>query len=127
MEEMNETKEKKSGKKERNPLKRLYLWTLSFAETKYAAWSLFIVAVIESIFFPVPPDAILVPLSIARPRRALLFCLICSVGSVLGGAIGYLIGYFLREPVAMPLLRFFNLTKAFEQISIEYGKHAALA
>jgi membrane protein YqaA with SNARE-associated domain len=125
--EENHTETVSPPPKERNPLKKLYRWTLRFAETKYAVLALSIVAITESIFFPVPPDAILIPLAIARPKKALFFCLVCSASSVLGGTIGYLIGFYLSDPVAIPLIRFFGLEAAFHQVKLEYTKHAALA
>ena len=113
--------------RERNPLRRLYNWTLKFAETRYAVWALFIVALAESVFFPIPPDVLLVALSIAKPKRALLFALICAAGSLTGAVCGYALGYYLKEPVAMPLIRLLGLTETFENVARYYREYAAVA
>jgi membrane protein YqaA with SNARE-associated domain len=75
-----------------NLLRRLYDWTISWAERPGGAWALFAIAVAEASFFVVPPDVLLIALSVGRPRSALRFALICSAGSVLGGMLGYAIG-----------------------------------
>lgn len=113
--------------KERNPLRRLYLWTLKFAETPHAVWVLFVVAVAESVFFPIPPDAFLLALAIARPKRAIFFALVCAAGSLTGAVCGYALGYYLKEPLAMPLIRFLGLTQTFEDVAGYYREYAALA
>jgi len=73
-------------------LRRLYDWVLSWAQTPYGAVALFVLAFTESSFFPVPPDVLLIALAISIPAKALKYALLCSVGSVLGGMAGYLIG-----------------------------------
>ena len=72
--------------------RRLYDWTLSFAERKQAAPALFLISFAESSFFPIPPDILLIPLCLGALRKALFFAFICSLASVLGGAAGYAIG-----------------------------------
>ena len=62
----------------------LYRLTLSLAESPHAPWALGIIAFAESSFFPVPPDTILIPMSLARPKRAWFYALICTIGSVGG-------------------------------------------
>ncbi len=74
------------------PLKRLYDWVLHWAETPYGTPALFLLAAAESSFFPVPPDVLLMALGLSIPKKALRYALICTVGSVLGGMLGYLIG-----------------------------------
>lgn len=80
-------------------VRRLYDWVLHWAETPYGAPALFILAFAESFVFPIPPDVLLLALCISLPARAFRFALICSLGSVLGGGLGYLIGYGLWEVV----------------------------
>lgn len=77
----------------------LYNWVLSWAAHPHAQWALFILAVAESSFFPIPPDVLLIAMGIADPENALRFALITSVGSVLGGTAGYGIGHFGGRPV----------------------------
>lgn len=73
-------------------IRKLYDWVLRWADTPYGAPALFILAFIESSFFPVPPDVLLMALSLSKPKRAFYYALICTVGSVLGGMLGYYIG-----------------------------------
>ena len=75
------------------PFRALYDWTLRWAGHPRAPWALGGLSIAESSFFPVPPDVLLAPMSMARPQRAMRFALITTVGSVLGGLIGYAIGY----------------------------------
>lgn len=73
-------------------VRRLYDWVLHWAETPYGAPALFILAFAESSFFPVPPDVLLIALSISIRRKSFYYALLCTAGSVLGGAFGFLIG-----------------------------------
>ena len=74
-------------------IRRLYNWTIGWADRPGGAWALFGIAFIESSFFPIPPDVLLLALCVGAPTRSFRFALICSAGSVLGGMFGYLIGY----------------------------------
>jgi membrane protein YqaA with SNARE-associated domain len=76
-------------------VRRLYDWTLHWAETPYAAPALFVLALVEASFFPVPPDVLLMPLALGRPAKALRYAALCTAGSVLGGLIGWYIGFGL--------------------------------
>ena len=80
------------------PLRRLYHWTIGWAERPSAGWALFAIAFAESSFFPIPPDVLLIALGIGKPKRALRFAAICTAGSVLGGIAGYGIGHLLTGP-----------------------------
>ena len=75
--------------------RRLYDWVLHWAETPYGLWALFILAFAESSFFPIPPDVLLIALATGLPKKSFKFALWCSVASLLGGILGYLIGQFL--------------------------------
>ena len=75
-------------------LRRLYDWILSWAESPYGAAALFVLAFVESVFFPVPPDALLIALVLGSRRRAFFFAAICALGSLLGGAAGYALGHY---------------------------------
>ncbi|MCS7304971.1 MAG: DedA family protein [Thermoguttaceae bacterium] len=75
------------------PLKRLYYWVLHWAETPYGTPALFILAFAESSFFPIPPDVLQIALSISKPRRSFYYALVSGIGSVLGGLVGWLIGF----------------------------------
>ena len=77
--------------------RRLYNWVLRWAETTYALPALIVLSFAESSFFPIPPDALLLPLCLSEPRKAYRFALWCSIASVLGGMAGYGLGMFLWE------------------------------
>jgi membrane protein YqaA with SNARE-associated domain len=96
--------------------RRLYDWVLSWAETPYGALALFLLAVAESSIFPIPPDVLLIALVMGAPGRWWRFALICTAGSVLGGAIGYLIGKFLMEGIGMRIIDFYHAHAYFEQV-----------
>jgi len=83
--------------KSKNPLRRIYDWTLSLAEKKLAGLWLGLLSFAEASFFPIPPDVLLIPLCLGRLRKAFRFALICSVASVLGGLAGYAMGAFAWE------------------------------
>ena len=94
-------------------LRRLYQRVLLLAASRYAPVWLAAVAFAESSFFPVPPDALLIPMALARPDRALRYALIATVASVAGGMLGYLIGYALFDQVARPLLALYHYEAAY--------------
>ena len=74
-------------------LKRIYDWVLSWAETPYGVPVLVMLAFAEASFFPIPPDVLLIALSLARPRHAMRYALAATIGSACGGVLGYAIGY----------------------------------
>lgn len=80
-------------------LHTLLLWVESFAATPYGGLALFAIALAESSFFPVPPDVLLIALCLAEPANSLWFALICTLGSVLGGMLGYGIGRWGGRPL----------------------------
>jgi membrane protein YqaA with SNARE-associated domain len=73
--------------------RRMYDWVLSFADRPGGSWALFGFSFAESSFFPIPPDPLLIALSLGKPKRALWFATVCAIGSVLGGLAGYAIGW----------------------------------
>ena len=103
------------------PTKRLYRWTMSLAETRYAPLALGIIAFAESSFFPVPPDVILVPMSLARPRRAWLYALICTIGSVTGALLGYAIGALLYGTVGKWLIHLYGYDARIANLRAFFG------
>jgi membrane protein YqaA with SNARE-associated domain len=80
-------------------LRRLYNWVLALSEKRSAPWALSAVSFAESSFFPIPPDAMLVPMCLAKPNRAYYYAGICTISSVLGGLLGYAIGYLLYDSI----------------------------
>src|SRR5689334_7310131 len=103
-------------------LRRLYDRILALAASPRAEWWLAIVAFAESSFFPVPPDALLIPMVLARPRYAFRFAAICTAASVVGGALGYLIGYALFTQLAEPLIHFYGYGSRFEAFRAMYAE-----
>ena len=85
-------------------VRRVYDWVLGWADHQYGSVALFAIAFAESSFFPIPPDVLLMALALGKTQAAFRFALICSVGSVLGGLAGYLIGWQLMETVGQPIL-----------------------
>ena len=105
-------------------LHRLYMRTLALAASPRALWWLAAVAFAESGFFPIPPDALLIPMALARPDRAWRFATVCLVASVAGGALGYLIGYAVFDQLARPLIDFYGYGDrfaAFQDLYARYG------
>ena len=81
-------------------IKRLYDWVLSWGNSRWGALALFILAFAESSFFPIPPDVLLIALCLGAITRSFRFATICLVGSILGAAGGYAIGYYLWQNTA---------------------------
>ena len=102
-----------------NYLRRLYEWILHWAETKYGVPALFLLAMAESSFFPIPPDVLLIPLALGARSKAIRFALVCSVASIVGGIVGYGIGYFAwwngAEAYSAVALFFFNHIPGFTE------------
>ncbi len=96
-------------------LRRLYDWTLSLAAGPRAPQALGAVAFAESSVFPLPPDLLLIPMCVGNRQRAWYFAAVCTVASVLGGLLGYLIGAILFEQVATPILTFYGYMDKFDQ------------
>jgi membrane protein YqaA with SNARE-associated domain len=107
-------------------LRRLYDWTLSLAARKSAQWWLGIISFVESSVFLVPAEALLVPMGLAQPERAYRYALITTVGSVLGGIAGWLIGYYAYELVARPVLEFYGSLDKFEVLRSSSSRDAIL-
>ncbi len=115
------------GKPARRPgmARRLYNWVLHWAETPYGTPALFVNSFAESSFFPVPPDALLIALSIGQPKKALRFAAWCSVASVLGGLAGYLIGAVAWAAVGDFFFRWVPsfTPEAFERVRALYDRY----
>jgi membrane protein YqaA with SNARE-associated domain len=108
-------------------LRRLYDWVMRWAQSPYATPALFVLAVAESSFFPVPPDVLLMALAISLPRRALYYAGICTVGSVVGGLLGYLIGLEFYELLGRRIIEFYGVTEEFNYVRGKYRDNAFAA
>jgi len=104
-------------------IKKLYDWVLHWAETPYGVPALFVLAFAESSFFPVPPDVLLIALAISIPRKSFKYAVICTVGSVLGGILGYGIGHYGYEAVGKPIVDFYQGQGVMDVIKLQYDKH----
>ena len=108
-------------------IRKLYDWVLRWAATPYAIPALFIVSFVESSFFPIPPDVLLIAMVVAIPAGWLRFALICSVGSVLGGMFGYLIGYQFMDLIGNRIVGFYHFQEKWDKIGLLYEKYNAWA
>lgn len=108
-------------------LRRLYDWVLSWAETPYGTWALFALAFCESSFFPIPPDILLIALAVALPKKSFKYALVCSCGSLLGGCLGYLIGWQFMASVGDAIIRFYGLQDKYDYIQQAYSLYDAWA
>ena len=106
-------------------LKRIYDWCIDAAHKPYALWILGAVAFAESSFFPVPPDVMLIPMSLARPQRAWLYASVCTAMSVLGGILGYAIGALLYDSIGHWLIQFYHLGDKVETFRAGYAEWGA--
>lgn len=105
-------------------LYRLKAWVESFAAKPYATSALFVIAFIESSFFPIPPDVLLIALGVAKPRRAFWYALVCTLGSVTGAFLGYYIGYALFETVGSKIVDFYGFHDKFQYVLDKYRENA---
>jgi len=108
-------------------IRKLYDWTISLAAHPRAIWALAIIAFVESSFFPIPPDVLMIPMIIAAPTRAFRIAAVSTVASLLGGLFGYAIGALLFETVGQPILDFYGKADAFESFAIRYNDWGAWA
>ena len=106
-------------------LRRLYDWTMELAAHRSAPWALAGVSFIESSVFPIPPDVMLIPMVLAERRKAWFYATLCTAASVVGGAFGYFIGYFLFETVGEPILRLYGYQEAFQDFAARYNDWGA--
>src|SRR6201993_2316186 len=107
-------------------LKRIYDWCIDAADKPYALWILAAVAFAESSFFPVPPDIMLLPMSVAQPKRAWLFAAVCTAASVVGGVLGYAIGALLYDSVGHWLITLYGLGDKVETFRASYAEWGSL-
>jgi membrane protein YqaA with SNARE-associated domain len=110
---------------DRGMLRRIYDWCIEAAHKPYAMWIMAAVAFAESSFFPVPPDVMLIPMSLARPARAWLYATVCTAASVLGGILGYAIGALLYDSLGHWLINLYGLGDKVEAFRAGYAEYGA--
>jgi membrane protein YqaA with SNARE-associated domain len=107
-------------------LRRLYDWCIAAAGKPHASWILGVVSFVESSFFPIPPDVMLIPMSLARPDRAYYYATLCTVTSVAGGVFGYVIGAYLYDSVGLWLMQLYGYGDKIEAFRSAYAEWGAL-
>lgn len=107
-------------------IKKMYDWVLHWAETPYGVPALFLLSFAESSFFPVPPDVLLIALAVSIPAKSFRFAAVCAVGSVVGGIVGYGIGFYGYEAVGKPIVDFYHGQAVMDKVKILYDQHGFL-
>jgi len=102
-------------------LRGLYDRTMRLAASRHALWALAVVAFIESSVFPIPPDALMIPMILAAPRRAFVIAGLATLSSVLGGLFGYWIGFALFESLGRPVLEALGKADAMAEFSERFN------
>lgn len=106
-------------------LRRLYNWCIAAAHKPHAEWTLGIISFVESSFFPIPPDVMLIPMSIARPSRAYYYATLCTLTSVAGGLVGYAIGAVLYDSIGQWLIALYGYGDKVEAFREAYNAYGA--
>jgi membrane protein YqaA with SNARE-associated domain len=106
-------------------LRRIYDWCIAAADKPYALWILTGVSFAESSFFPVPPDIMLIPMSLAKPHRAWLYATVCTAASVVGGVLGYGIGALLYDSIGQWLIGLYGYGDKVEAFRSSYAQYGA--
>jgi membrane protein YqaA with SNARE-associated domain len=106
-------------------LRRVYDWALRSAEKPHAVWVMGGISFAESSVFPVPPDIMQIPMTLARPDRAFTYALICTLTSVAGGIAGYLIGALLYDTVGLWLIGLYGYGGKVEAFRAAYAHYGA--
>jgi len=104
-------------------LRKLYNNVIALSERPSALFWLFGIAFAEASFFPIPPDALFIPMALAQPRRAWFLAAITTAGSVLGGALGYAIGFYLLNRLAQPIIHFYHYEGAFAAFQGKFARY----
>lgn len=111
-----------TDKKKEGIIRRLYNWMLSWAESPWANWAMFLFAMAESIFFPIPPDVLLLALCVGMPKKSFKYALICTAGSVFGAMIGFGLGAFAWEVVDSWFIPSIFSQEAFNNVADLYAQ-----
>ena len=104
---------------------RLYSRTLAIAAHRHAMAAMALISFAESSFLPLPPDILLIPMTLAQPRRAWLIATVCTISSVLGAYVGYAIGFFLFDTIGLRVLDFYHLMDRYEAFKATFAQWGA--
>lgn len=99
---------------------------ISYTHTKYAELILYCVSFIESFIFPIPPDILLLPMSFARPSYSFRYAFGATISSVLGGAIGYAIGFFFFASIGLWIIQIYSLQSIYESAKILFEQYGVI-
>lgn len=108
-------------------LRKLYDWTLKWSRTRYAKLSLFLLAFAESSFFPIPPDVLLIAMTVAHRINWWLFASITTIGSVIGGVFGYYIGITFYETIGKSIVELYHFQDFIQIVGDKYNQNSFLA
>lgn len=97
-------------------IRRLYDVCMEWISGKYGIWALFLIAFVESSFFPIPPDVFLIAMCVALPALSFRYAAICAVGSVLGGALGYGLGFWFMDSIGLPIVEWYGLAEKYDVV-----------
>ena len=106
-------------------LRRIYDWCIDAAHKPYSVWIMGAVSFAESSFFPVPPDVMLIPMSLARPEKAWWYAFICTITSVAGGIVGYAIGALLYDSIGAWLIQLYGYADKVDAFRAGYAQYGA--
>jgi membrane protein YqaA with SNARE-associated domain len=109
----------------RSFLRRCYDWAVAAADKPHAMWTMGAISFAESSFFPVPPDVMLIPMALARPERAYIMALWCTLSSVAGGLVGYAIGALLYDSVGHWLIQLYGYADKMDTFRAAYAQWGA--
>jgi membrane protein YqaA with SNARE-associated domain len=103
-------------------IRPLYDWTMRLAGHRHAMWAMGFISFIESSIFPVPPDALMMPMVLARRDKAWRIATVCTLASVVGGLFGYMIGYFLWDVIGQQVMDFYGYASKMEDFAALYNE-----
>ncbi|VAW14144.1 DedA family protein [hydrothermal vent metagenome] len=106
-------------------IRKSYDWLMALARGRYAPASLGAISFVESSFFPLPPDILLIPMVVAKRQNWFIYALICTIASVLGAFLGYAIGAFLFQVIGQPILQFYGAQNTFARFVAWYDQWGA--
>ncbi len=106
-------------------VRKIYDSVIHLSASKHALAWLFVISFVESSFFPIPPDIMLIPMILATPKQAWKIAGVCTIASVIGAYLGYIIGFYFFELIAEPLLQFYGYLDKFNEFKNLYSEYGA--
>ena len=106
-------------------IRKIYDWIIRLSGNHNALIWLFIISFVESSFFPIPPDIMLIPMILATPKKAWKIAGVCTIASVIGAYLGYIIGVYFFQLIAEPLLNFYGYLEKFNEFKKLYEEYGA--